>query len=83
MSEPVLRAEAKYPLQEWYIPTSKEPQENWVVGLWSDYKFTCTCPSYKFKDRFCKHTQAERLELESLYGSIFNYVRTIKKNKER
>lgn len=73
----VVKAQAKYPVQEWKIPAS-ESDEIWVLGLWGDYKFTCTCWGYQRKKETCKHIRAKRLELESLYGSIFNYCQMLK-----
>lgn len=82
MTEPVFKAPPKYPVQEWKVPSSTT-DEIYTVGLWFDYKLSCTCIRFRMKRDTCKHIQAKRLELESLYGSIYNYCQKLKEDKKQ
>lgn len=70
----VLKILGKYPLQEWDY---KSKDDTWKVGLWGDYRFTCTCPNYLYRGHSCKHTRDRRASIEQLYGSVYNYVQKL------
>ncbi len=69
--------------KEWMEKSSKG-NEHWTISLYDNGMFKCNCPSYSFGAKhFCKHTQSKRLETESLYGSVNNYIKMLKEyNKE-
>ncbi len=59
----------------WLIWDSQNPPIHFDVTLWDDARFTCDCPTYKFKEKsFCKHVQNKRIELEGEYGNVKNYI---------
>jgi len=70
----------KYPVKEWNYPAAKG-KDIWRVSLWGNYKFTCTCPTYRFKTASCKHTRSQREQIEREFGSVYNYIQLLKNHE--
>ncbi len=67
-------------IKQWHIKGTK-PLDIWILQLFDNGSFKCSCPGFSYGGKhFCKHTQSKRLELESIYGNVNNFIKQLKED---